>query len=438
MDERAGRLWIPSRQAGTEIPKGTRMALPRTTEVGAKPSKVSTVQEIVEHAVWRKVLRSVQEQREWLDQVQIELTEIPAPTFQESARAQYMARKFRELGLKHVRLDEAGNVLGEKPGKSSNVVAVTAHLDTVVPPGVPIQVQRNNGRFCAPGISDNGAGLAALLGIVATLQKSGIATDLSLLFLANVGEEGEGDLHGMRHFFSRREMCQRTAAVFVLDGSAIDHVTVAGLGSRRFLVEIAGPGGHSWSDFGRVNPIQALSSAIAELGRISLPSEPRTSWNVGMIHGGTAVNSIPQSAWMKVDIRSISAEEIERLSRTLEAAVRAAVEKETKRASGGLETKIVSLGDRPVAELPESARILQVVREVDRHLGIRSKMERSSTDANIPLSLGIEAIATGGGGLSGDAHTLNEWYDPRGRELGLKRLLLAIFLTAGLLEEAGD
>jgi len=409
------------------------MPLPRPTDCGATRRRLSTLPEIVEHPNWRKMVRTVQEQREWLDHLQIELTQIPAPTFQESERAQYMADRFRELGLQHVRLDKAGNALGERTGGNSRLVIVTAHLDTVAPPGVPIEVKRNNGRLCAPGISDNGAGLAAMLGIIATLQETEVATDHSLLFVATVGEEGEGDLYGMRYLFSQPDLCRRTAGVFVLDGSATDHITVAGLGSRRFRVEISGPGGHSWSDFGRVNPILALSNAIAELSRIPLPAEPRASLNVGMIHGGTAVNAIPQSAWMKVDIRSTRAEEIERLTQALEAAVRAGVEQEDKRGSGGLEAKIVPLGNRPVAELPESARILQTMREVNRHLGIRSRLERSSTDANIPLSLGIEAIATGGGGSSGDAHTLHEWYDPRGRDLGLKRLLLAILVTAGVM-----
>jgi len=398
---------------------------------------VSTLPEISEQASWRRVVRCVQEYREWLEHLQIELTEIPAPTFQESARAQYIANRFRELGLQRVRLDKAGNALGEKAGANSGVVVIAAHLDTVAPPGVPIEVKRANGRLCAPGISDNGAGLAAMLGVVAALQKTGIATDHTLLFAATVGEEGEGDLCGMRHLFSQPELCRRTTGVFVLDGSATDHITAAGLGSRRFRVELTGPGGHSWSDFGRVNPIQALASAVAELGRVPLPSHPRTSLNVGMIHGGTAVNAIPQAAWIKVDIRSTSAEEIERLTEALEGVVRDAVRQELERATGKLEASITALGDRPVAELPESARILRIMREVDRHLGIRSRLERSSTDANIPLSLGIEAIATGGGGTGGDTHTLREWYDPRGRDLGLQRILLAILMTAGVVEE-GD
>ena len=411
------------------------MPASRTTDSRAARRAVTSLAEIVEHPAWMRMMRAVQEQREWLDQSQIEITEISAPTFHESARAEHIAAQFRALGLRNVRIDSVGNALAEKTGASNGLVVIAAHLDTVVPPGVPITVRRANGRLCAPGISDNGGGLAAMLGLIAAIEKSAIATDRSLLFAATVGEEGEGDLYGMRHLFSQPELCRRTAGVFVLDGSSTAHITVAGIGSRRFQVEITGPGGHSWSDFGRVNPIQVLSNVIAELSRVPLPENPRTSLNVGMIHGGTAVNAIPESAWMKVDIRSTRAEEIERLTEATEAAVKAAVRQETQRATGNLDATITTLGNRPVAELPESARILATMQEVDRHLGNRSRLERSSTDANIPLSLGIEAIATGGGGSSGDAHTLQEWFDPRGRDFGLKRLLLAILMTAGMAEE---
>jgi acetylornithine deacetylase/succinyl-diaminopimelate desuccinylase-like protein len=365
------------------------------------------------------------------------------------------------LGLHRVRLDAAGNALGEIPGigsrgapngsgalrgagsgdgansgASSPVVVIAAHLDTVVPPGISIRVKRDNGRLCAPGISDNGAGLTAMLGIIAALSKAEIETDATLLFAATVGEEGEGDLYGMRCLFADSELRRRTTAAFVIDGAATSHITTSGLGSRRFQVEVSGPGGHSWSDFGRVNPIVVLSTVISDLSRIPLPATPRTSLNIGMIHGGTAVNAIPDSAWMKVDIRSTRTEEIGRLGAALEAAVKAAVRQESDRATGTLEARITELGNRPVAELPDSAALLAAMQEVDRYLGNRSRLECSSTDANIPLSLGIEAIATGGGGAGGDAHSAQEWFDPRGREFGLKRLLLAILMMAGMANQA--
>ncbi|MEE8176901.1 MAG: peptidase dimerization domain-containing protein, partial [Acidobacteriota bacterium] len=197
-----------------------------------------------------------------------------------------------------------------------------------------------------------------------------------------------------------------------------------------------GPGGHSWSDFGAVNPIHALARAVTQLNEIDLPSNPRTSLNIGAIQGGTTVNSIPQSAWMKVDIRSSEAAMIQQLSLALESAIQTGVDKERKRGSGRLEATITPIGDRPVAELPPSARILEVLREVDQSLGIHGRLECSSTDANIPLSFGIEAVATGGGGSGGGAHSPNEWYHPQGRELGLQRILLIVLRLAGVFDEA--
>jgi tripeptide aminopeptidase len=390
--------------------------------------------EIAELPLWKPLARSTEEHRDWLEQVQIDLTRIPAPTFHESARAAEMAKRFRELGLIKVRFDEAGNVIAERPGASHQAFVLTAHLDTVVPAGAPIEVRRSNGRIYAPGISDNGAGLAALLGTAAILEKSGIQTDFSLIFVANVGEEGEGDLFGMRQLLSPGELRNRVAAMLILDGTSIQHITIAGLGSRRYLIEVSGPGGHSWKDFGRVNPILALSNVIAQLAHIPLPSDPRTTLNVGTIQGGTAVNAIPSAAWMKVDIRSTSFEEIERVSLALESATRSGVEQENQRATGSLELKMHIIGERPAAELSMPSPLLEVVRSTDKFLGIQSRLERSSTDANIPLSLGLDAVAIAGGGTGGEAHTPNEWYDPQGRHLGLKRIVLATLAFCGVLE----
>jgi acetylornithine deacetylase/succinyl-diaminopimelate desuccinylase-like protein len=408
------------------------MALP-----GASFRKLSTLQQLLDDRGCVAALDAIDHQREWLEAAHIALTEIPAPTFLESARAQHLSEQFRELGLERVRIDTAGNLLGERPGTDSNFIALAAHLDTVSSPGSAIEVSRMNGRLLAPGISDNGAGLSALLAIARALQQSAIATDLSILFVGTVGEEGEGDLCGMRHLFSQREFCRRVKGVLVLDGASIHQTSVAGLGSRRFMVEVVGPGGHSWNDFGRVNPIHILADAVAQLSRIPLPAEPKTTLNIGAIHGGSAVNAIPGSAWMKVDIRSRNSAEIERLSAMLADALHAAEETETKRRSGKLEIKLKPIGERPAGELSPYARILGVIQEVDRHLGVKTRLEASSTDANIPLSMGIEAITIGGGGTGGDAHTPNEWYDPRGRELGLKRILLATLLLGGVLEASG-
>lgn len=394
--------------------------------------------EIAGLPVWKRIAQSAEDHREWLERVQIELTQIPAPTFHESARAGDVAKRFEELGLKEVRLDGAGNVLAERPGASQRAFVLTAHLDTVAPSGVPIEVRRSNGRIYAPGISDNGAGLAALLGTAAILQKSEVETDLSLIFVANVGEEGEGDLFGMRHLLSSGELRSRVAAMLILDGSSVQHITIAALASRRFRIEVSGPGGHSWKDFGRVNPILALSKVIAQLTRIPLPSDPRTILNVGVIQGGTTVNSIPSAAWMKVDIRSTRIEEIERVSLALEAAIRSGIEQENQRAAGALEVKIHTIGERPAGELSMPSQLLDAVRATDKHFGIQSRLDRSSTDANIPLSLGIDAVAISGGGSGGDSHTPNEWYDPQGRDLGLKRILLTTLAMTGIADVSAE
>src|SRR3990172_7837293 len=341
------------------------MSLSSTKQLSIRARGVSGVEEIVRTPGWQKILRCIQHRRPWLDEVHIQLTQISAPTFHEAARASFMAEQFQQLGLERVRTDTAGNVLGERKGIANRLVCLTAHLDTVVAPGTPVKVKRNNGRWYAPGISDNGAGLAALLGAIAALQESGLQTELSLLFAANVGEEGDGDLCGMRHLFSQKGMLQRTAGVLVVDGSAVEQITTTGLGSRRFLVQVSGPGGHSWNDFGRVNPIQVLAFAIRHLSQVALPENPRTSLNIGMIQGGTAVNCIPCSASMKVDIRSTSDEEMERLSRALELAVQTGVQTEMQRASGTLSAQILPIGARPTAELARNARLLRVIQEVD-------------------------------------------------------------------------
>ena len=398
------------------------------------PRRLDSLRKISESAAWKLIARAVDERRDWLEQVQIELTEIPAPTFHEAARAAYVAKKFEEIGLSSVHLDGAGNVVAELPGASRRAFVLTAHLDTVAPAG-PIEVRRSNGRLYAPGISDNGAGLAALLGAASVLQQCEIETDLSLVFVANVGEEGEGDLLGMRHLLAPGELRNRVAAMLILDGTSVDHITVAGLGSRRYLIEVSGPGGHSWKDFGRANPIHALANVIGQLGRISLPADPRTTLNVGVIHGGSTVNAIPTSAWMKVDIRSTSLEEIDRVSAAMEAAVKSGVDQENRRSASNLEVKVHVIGERPAAELVQPSRLLDTLRAVDRHLGIQSRLERSSTDANIPLALGLDAVTIAGGGTGGDAHTPNEWYDPKGRDLGLKRILLTTLCMGGIAPE---
>jgi tripeptide aminopeptidase len=368
---------------------------------------------------------------------QIRITEIPAPTFRESLRGTHLAKLFSDAGLK-VHTDQAGNVIGERAGSAKGeFVLITAHLDTVFPADTDVHVRREGSKLWAPGISDNGTGLATLPAIARIMRDTKLQTRSSVLFIADVGEEGEGNLRGIRKLVE--DYRKQVRYVMALDGASIDYVTTAALASRRVEITISGPGGHSWSDFGVPNPIDALALGIARFVKTPAPDSPRTTFNVGRIEGGTSVNSIPAKASIKVDLRSEAEPEILKLETVLRKAIQSGVDEEMQAArdrgmAGGaglsIDTKV--LGVRPGGELPPNSPLLAAVQAADDYLGNHARMERSSTDANVPLSLGIPAIALGAGGSSGGAHTLKEWYDPTGREVGMQRVLLTLLQVAGL------
>jgi tripeptide aminopeptidase len=368
---------------------------------------------------------------------QARITEIPAPSFQEGTRAAYVKKLLESAGL-HTEIDATGNVIGKLPGALPEIVMLAAHLDTVFPAGTDVRVKRAGDRMLAPGISDNGTGLAALVAVARAVHEVKIKTQYTIYFVADVGEEGEGNLRGMRALVEADR--SQLKYVIALDGSATEYVTTSALASRRVEISITGPGGHSWSDFGTPNPIHALGRGISRFVSARVPENPRTSFNVGEIEGGTSVNSIPAMATMKVDLRSESETELTKLEETLREAMRAAIEDEMKaardRGMGGgsrtLNMKFQTLGVRPSGELAENSPLLAALLKADAALGNRSRMERSSTDANIPLSMGIPAISIGAGGRSGGAHSLDEWFDPTGRELGLQRVALTLLGIAGL------
>jgi tripeptide aminopeptidase len=374
-------------------------------------------------------------------QWQMEMARIPAPPFGESARAAWLSEKFRDVGLDDVRIDDVGNVFGTHPGFGKRYVALSAHIDTVFPANTPLNIRQQGSRIYGPGVSDNGAGVASMLAIAALLRAVRLRHASPLVFIGNVGEEGEGDLRGMRHIFSTPRWKDSIAYSLVLDGAGADTIVAEALGSRRFEVIVRGPGGHSWSDFGAPNPIVILAKAIDTFTATVVPTVPKTTFNIGVIRGGTSVNSIPESASMKVDIRSTSMTEMERLEHALRRALNRAVEDETLSAEmrspaqkrpSGVSCEVVVIGNRPAGELQPGARILQVLRAVDAQLANAAQVQRASTDANVPLSLGLEAVAIGGGGSGGGAHTLQEWFDSNGRELALKRILLTILALAGV------
>jgi tripeptide aminopeptidase len=369
----------------------------------------------------------------WVTDQQIRLTEVPAPEFAETARGELLKTIFESCGLK-VHTDKIGNVIGELAGTDSNsVVLFAAHLDTVFPAGTDVRVNRNRGRLEAPGISDNGAGLAALAGLARALSESQIRTTKTIVLAGDVGEEGEGNLRGIRALVE--SYGSRLTAVIAVDGPSTDHITTQAIASRRFEVSVTGPGGHSWSDFGAPNPITALSRGIVRFSSIPIPDDPRSSYNFGVIEGGTSVNSIPARAAARIDLRSEDESQLGRMESTLRETMQIGVQDEissTHSPGDSLQVNFRALGSRPAGKLADNSPLLATIRSVDGFLGNRSRLERSSTDANIPLSLGLPAVALGGGGKGGGSHTLAEWYDPDGRELGLKRLFLAAAALAGI------
>jgi len=369
----------------------------------------------------------------WLTEQQIRLTEIPAPEFNEAQRGAALKQLFEAAGL-DVHVDDLGNVIGERPGTDPKaVILLAAHLDTVFPAGTDVHVKRSGTRLLAPGISDNSAGLSALAGVARALAESRVRTTKTIVLAGDVGEEGEGNLRGMRALVERYG--SRLSAVIAVDGPSTEHITTQGIASRRVEVTVTGPGGHSWSDFGAPNPITALSRGIVRFSSIRLPDTPRSSFNFGVIEGGQSVNSIPARAAVKVDLRSESEDQLTRMENSLREAMQLGARDESFAARSNkdaVQISFRSIGTRPAGSVSEDSALVQAIREADRFLGNRSRLERSSTDANVPLSMGIPAVAVGGGGTGGGAHTLNEWYDPAGRELGAKRLFLTAITLAGI------
>src|ERR1700683_4325259 len=403
------------------------------------PDVAPTVQQEVARLAASPEVRSafnwLRTQEPQLAQWQMEMARIAAPPFGETARAAWLAERFREVGLDDVRIDDVGNVFGVHPGFGRRYVALSAHIDTVFPANTPLNIRQQGSRLFGPGVSDNGAGVTAMLAIAALLRTVRLRHALPFVFIGNVGEEGEGDLRGMRHIFSTPRWKDSIAYSVVLDGAGADTIVAEALGSRRFEVIVRGPGGHSWSDCGAPNPVVILAKAIDAFTATPVPTSPKTTFNIGVIRGGTSVNSIPESASMRVDIRSTSMAEMERLEASLRRELQVATEEEgeiserrnpSPKRSVALNYEIVAIGNRPAGELASDARMLKVIRAVDAHLGNAAQIQRASTDANIPLSLAREAIAIGGGGGGGGALTLREWLSCTGRGLGLKRILLQL------------
>jgi acetylornithine deacetylase/succinyl-diaminopimelate desuccinylase-like protein len=382
-----------------------------------------------------------------LRQWQLEMVRIPAPPFGESARAAWFIERFQQLGLTNIHIDEEGNALAELASQEASSVdarciLLSAHLDTVFPAGTPCDPleAKDSSRIYAPGICDNAAGLTALLGIAAALRYANIAPPIPILFAANVGEEGEGDLRGMRYLFEHGSYRNRIAAALALEGGGTNTTVTRALGSIRLRITVTGPGGHSWADAGTPNPILILSRILTAIADMELPATPLTTLNAGHISGGTSINSIPESATALLDLRSTDPDHLI----AAEAAVREICNRSLSASItqttviGTPEVSIENIGNRPAALLPDDSPLLATLRAVDRHLTLRTETRLGSTDANIPLSRGIPAMAIGAGGSGGGIHTQQEWYDPTGRETALRRILLTLLDTTHTAHTAAD
>lgn len=365
---------------------------------------------------------------------QIALSSIPSPTGAESARGEHVAARFRALGLRDVHIDEVGNVLGVRPGADDDApVVLCAHLDTVFPAGEDVHVRREGSRLLGPGIVDNARGLAGMLALARAVDGASLQTRRPILFVATVGEEGCGDLRGAKHLFVNLE--RTPACCIALDGAGDDRIVHRALGVRRFRVTYRGTGGHSWAAYGVPNPVHAVGAAAARLAALPLPRQPRTTLSVCRIGGGISVNSIPEDAWLEVDLRSSSAEVLAGCVADIRAAVHAAAREENSRRAPGTEPlsyEVAMIGDRPCGATTEHHPLVRLANAATRAIGRIPELVTASTDANVPISLDIPAIAIGAGGRGGGVHTPGEWYENIDGSLGLARALAIVVGAAGV------
>jgi acetylornithine deacetylase/succinyl-diaminopimelate desuccinylase-like protein len=371
----------------------------------------------MDNAPMRAALETIRTDSAWTLEQQIAICEIPAPPFKEAQRAADYKRRLEAIGLRNVRIDAEGNVIAERRGTGTGpTVVVAGHLDTVFPEETDVKVKRNGVRLTGPGIGDDCRGLAVVLAVARAFERANVQTTGTVYFIGNVGEEGPGNLRGMRHLFLR-EMPRQIDYFISVDGTGLG-ITSRAVGSNRYRVTYKGPGGHSYGAFGIPNPIHALGRAIAMIGEIRVPESPKTTFNVGIVGGGTSVNSIPFEASMEIDMRSESPENVQRVDAQVQRIIREALDAENARwnaAPGSrsrLTVQIDTIGIRPAnSAQTDAAPIVATAIAAGRSLGFTARTGASSTDSNIPMSLGIPAITIDGGGRGGDAHALTEWYE---------------------------
>jgi tripeptide aminopeptidase len=359
------------------------------------------------------------------------ICEIPAPPFKEEVRGKELERLFLKAGLKDVRIDKAGNVIGVRPGASAHPnLVLSAHLDTVFPEGTNVKVTREGAVLKGPGIGDDCRGLVVMLGVIRALDEAKVQTPGTITFVADVGEEGLGDLRGMKELFYT-SMKGQIDKFISIDGTGLGIVHV-GVGSNRYRVTFKGPGGHSFGAFGLVNPIQAMGRAIAKIDAFEVPTEPKTTFNVGRVGGGTSVNAIPFEAWMEVDMRSADAASLKAVDTKFNNALKEAVAEENARwhNKGTITVSAELVGIRPPGQTPGDSPIVKTAIGVSRALGLKEVLREGSTDSNVPMNMGIPAITISGGGIGKDAHALTESFDSTDSYIGTQRALLLVVALA--------
>jgi acetylornithine deacetylase/succinyl-diaminopimelate desuccinylase-like protein len=414
------------------------LAVVAAPPVAAQPPD-ARVRDIIATPAFTQAAAFVESDQERFVRELIALTEIPAPPFKEAARAKAFMTMLGQHGLADVEMDGEGNVMGLRRGAgggSPGLLVVSAHLDTVFPEGTDVRVKREGTRLSAPGVGDDTRGLALLLALIRALDAGKFRTEYDVLFVGNVGEEGEGDLRGIKFLLHKGKYKDRIRQMLVIDGNDSNGITNGGVGSTRYRVTFKGPGGHSFSAFGLVNPAYAMAGAIARVSRIQVPASPKTTYSVGIVRGGTSVNSIPFEVSMDVDIRSESCAELKKVDDRFLAILREAVAEEnaarsTKQGAVQVDPKVI--GQRPCGETSRSAPIVQAAAAAIVAFGLTPTYVSSSTDANIPMSLGIPAITIGRGGPGDRTHSLDEWtdVDPRANSVNVQRVLALILAVAG-------
>ena len=389
--------------------------------------------DVLRNPAVKAALASVKENESKAIEDQIRFCEIPAPSFKEEARGRELQRVFQQVGLQDVRIDKVGNVLGTYPGQAPHPhLVIAAHLDTVFPEGTDVHVRREGSILRGPGIGDDCRGLAVLVSVAREMKKASIRTDGTVTFVANVGEEGLGDLRGVKQLF--RETLKDQIDDFIsIDGTGV-HVTNVAVGSHRYRVTFRGPGGHSFGAFGLANPMGAMGRAIAKIQEMQVPRQPKTTFNVGRVGGGTSVNSIPFESWMEVDMRSSDPASLAAVDASFQKAVDAAVVEENQRwGKAGVVTAVKELvGDRPAGSTPESSPIVRDGLSLATALGVTASLGEGSTDSNLPMSMKIPAITIGAGGRGRDAHALTESFDTTDGWIGTQHALL---LTIALVQK---